>query len=94
MTDFILCFLSIFSVLGIFFLSREIISGILKSHNKNPLIVIGVKNHEDSIEGIVRTIMKSHPLSEILIIDYGSSDHTAEIIQKLAKDYSKIHINY
>ena len=62
------------------------------------VIVVKVKNHEDSLEGIIRTLLldylkefKSTTLPEILIVDFGSDDSTPKIASALADDYSFIH---
>lgn len=89
-TSILLCIMAIFSCIGIIFSIQYIIKEISCKHNKNSYIVIGVKDKGNEIEGIVRLMMKSHPASEILIIDYGSSDDTKEIVKKLCNDYSCI----
>lgn len=88
----LMCILSVFSVIGIIFSIKYIIGEICCRHNKNPYIVIGVKDKGESIEGIVRLMMKSHPSSEILVIDYGSSDDTKEVVEKLCRDYECVNL--
>ena len=86
-----LCLVAIFASVGVVFTISSVLRMIFCRHSPNPCIVIGVKNHGESIEGIVRLLMKQHPKSEIMIIDYGSEDDTPEIIDKLCKDYDCIH---
>ena len=59
-------------------------------------MVITVKNCEESIEGIVRSLVwqilnKPNLPTDIYIIDLQSSDQTLTISQKLAEEYSFIH---
>lgn len=89
--SFTICIISLFASIGAVVTINKILNLFSKHHIPNPCIVIGVKNHSDSIEGIVRLLMKQHPSSEIMIIDYGSHDETPEIIDKLCKDYTCIH---
>ncbi len=86
----ILCLISLFSAIGIISAVKVFTAQLLNRHKQSPYIVIGVKNHQDSIEGIARLLMRTHPSSEILIIDYGSSDETRAIIDKLCGDFPKI----
>lgn len=88
--SFTLCIISVFASIGMVFTIIHILDIISKHHAPNPCIVIGVKNHADSIEGIVRLIMKRHPYSEIMLIDFGSSDDTPKIIDKLCSDYTRV----
>ena len=85
-----LCVISLFSAIGIISAVKTCAYGILNHHKESPCIVIGVKNHQESIEGIVRLLIRRHPFSEILIIDYGSTDDTRVIIDKLCDDYPLI----
>lgn len=66
--------------------------------NENVFIVIKVKNHETTIEGVVRTIIWRYLKTEqggcipnILIVDTGSEDDTKIIAEKLSKDYSFVY---
>lgn len=66
--------------------------------NENVFIVIKVKNQENKIEGVVRSLIWKHLsvsgggyVPNILIVDTGSTDSTPEISQKLSDDYSFIH---
>lgn len=62
------------------------------------VIVIKVKNSEETLEGAVRSViwkcLKSSfwgKIPDILIVDLGSDDSTAQIAQKLCEDYSFIY---
>ena len=59
--------------------------------------ILAVKDSEDSIEGIVRSIIKRfkkyYPLQQslkILIIDTGSTDSTPLILEKLSKNQPSV----
>lgn len=72
----------------------------LESRKKTPsYTVLIVKNDENSIEGIVRSVIKSlkcsprlHQPHEIIIIDTGSSDNTQQILEKLSVQYEFITV--
>ena len=54
---------------------------------KNIPIVIGVYNKEDKIEGILRDMIKKYPNTDIITVDYGSTDETVKIIKLIQRDY-------
>ena len=53
-------------------------------------IVIGVYNREDKIEGILRNMIKKYPDTDIIAVDYGSTDETVKIIKLLQRDYENV----
>ncbi len=61
-------------------------------------VVIRVRNQEGAIEGVIRNIILKYLkisngefVPNIIIVDTGSSDSTAEICKKLSEDYSFIY---
>ncbi len=61
-------------------------------------IVIRVCNQENTIEGIVRTLILKYlkisngeVIPNIIIIDTGSEDNTKNICKKLSEDYSFVY---
>lgn len=86
-------------LLGIVFLSLYVLGFLLNCyfHKKNKQMpfytIITVKNNEDCIEGIVRSIIKEFgkladfSSVQILIADINSSDSTPIIVEKLSKKY-------
>lgn len=63
--------------------------------NENTFVVIKVKNHEATLEGIVRTLIWKYLnlnnggyIPDILIVDTGSDDETRLIAERLSNDYS------
>ncbi len=94
--------LSFFAIYGLYYFVVDIYDFFVNSSFKNngdtPLIVVKVRNHEESIECIIREIMfgylkKLHTsaIPEILIVDFGSEDSTPEIARALSCDYPFIH---
>jgi len=62
-------------------------------------IIVTVKNQQDAIEGIVKSLVWKSLNNEyggivpnILIIDMGSTDETPKILEKLHRDYEFIKI--
>ena len=83
---------------GLIQLIKEIFYVINSEDDNEYIVVIKVKNSEDTIEAAVRTvILKSlrdsngGRVPEILIVDMGSDDSTPQIAQKLCDDYSFVH---
>ena len=69
-----------------------------KSKSTDYMVVIKVKNSENTIEGTVRTLVwkflnisSGGYIPDILIVDMGSSDNTLDIVKKLCDDYSFIY---
>lgn len=88
--DFVL--LSSLSVLGIIYILQQIVDGLYSNYtDTRPTIVIMVKNHQNQIEGIVRSYYEStkNP-KDLWIIDNGSKDQTRRILDKISKKYPGI----
>jgi len=91
--------ITFFAIYGFTALIKEILDMFFmpKKNLKDLLIVIKVLNSEDTLEGIVRMILwkclsLTHGgfMPNILIVDMGSSDDTADIAKRLSHDYSFI----
>ena len=61
-------------------------------------LILAVKNQEEKIEGVLRSILfrfiygKEESINDIIITDLGSTDNTPVILEKLGKDYDSIEI--
>lgn len=61
-------------------------------------LVLVVKDQEDAVEGIVRTIMEREGLTRIIpggrlkVVDLGSRDQTVDILERLKDEYEIIDI--
>lgn len=62
-------------------------------------ILIAVKNQQDSIEGIIRSIVfkniynkRDSLFNNIIVADMGSTDDTVNILKKLSKEYSFLKV--
>jgi len=91
----------ILAIYGLIEISINIFNGIAMVNNniKDMYILIAVKNQEDTIEGIVRSIVfkniyykNEDMFNNILIADMGSTDDTINILRKLSKEYSFLKI--
>ena len=58
----------------------------------NRLIIVPTYNESMNAPILIRRIFKHIPGSSILVIDDGSPDGTAEIVESLQKEYSDLHI--
>jgi dolichol-phosphate mannosyltransferase len=56
------------------------------------LVIIPTYNEKENIEKIIRKVFSLEFLYEILIIDDGSPDGTAEIVKNLQKEYPALHL--
>lgn len=65
---------------------------LLPCKKNKPTIVIEAKNCADSLELIVRDVIKKFPDSEIIVSDKCSDDDTNTIIRILCSDYPCLHI--
>lgn len=99
---FIVMFLSFFLGIGalLIFLHNAQTKDILLKKIQPMHSVLAVKNMEESIEGIIRSVVwkiqnhkekdNSYP-QELIILDLGSTDNTLLILNSLAKEYPFIH---
>ena len=89
------CFFAIF---GLIQMLKHIISMIIGDKN-DFLIVITVKNQQDSIEGTIRSIawkslnrLGHSCVPTILVVDLESTDDTPKILERLSNDYDFIKV--
>jgi hypothetical protein len=68
------------------------------SPNTGVKLVILIKNQQDKVEGIVKTILSGEMAREIIsssklyIVDMGSEDETLKILKKLKTNYDMIEV--
>ncbi len=72
---------------------------LVNNNIKDMYILIAVKNQENSIEGIVRSIVfkniyhkNENLFNNIIIADMGSTDDTLRILKKLSNEYSFLRV--
>ena len=56
------------------------------------LVIIPTYNEKENIERIIRKVFSLSYFFEILVIDDGSPDGTAEIVKNLQKEYPALHL--
>lgn len=56
------------------------------------LVIIPTYNEKENIEKIIRKVFSLYDFFEILIIDDGSPDGTADIVKKLQAEYPALHL--
>lgn len=85
---------------GLFEIIKSIIYISIHTNLKSDGIymIIGVKNQEKNIEGILRSIMfkilygKENDIKDIVVINLNSTDNTGEIIKRLEGEYECIKV--
>ena len=91
----------ILAIYGLIEITMAIFNSITLVNNSinDMYILIAVKNQEDSIEGIIRSIIfkniynKNEGLfNNIIIADMGSTDSTLEILKKLTEEYAFLKV--
>ena len=87
-----------FAILGALQILKNITDMIFGSGSEL-LIVVTVKNQQDKIEGIIRSIawkslngLGHSCVPTILIVDLESTDETPEILKRLSRDYEFIKV--
>lgn len=71
----------------------------VKNNIKDAYILIIVKNQEDTIEGIIRSIIfkniynkNENVFDNIIVADMGSTDNTLNILKRLSEEYSFLKV--
>ena len=82
--------ISFFSIAGVYMIAKEIITSRLCPDPES--IVLNVRNCENDIEFTLRALLVRYPRSRIIVHDDCSTDNTAEIIKRMAKQYGRIHM--
>jgi len=57
-----------------------------------PLVVIPTYNESENIERMLRRIRECLPLAGVLVVDDGSPDGTAELVQKVVTELPDVHL--
>ena len=90
-----------FAIFGVIQLSKYLYESIcqLFFNEEEPLIIITVKNQQESIEGILRSVVwkslnkkRGRKVPNILVVDLGSTDETYIILEQLCKEYQFIAV--
>ena len=72
--------------------------GKVKSVRTSYKLILTVKNQEDSIEGIIRSIFRDEMFrakdtnASVVVIDKGSTDETVKILKKLQDIYENLEV--
>ncbi|MCD8180412.1 MAG: hypothetical protein LUF26_02890 [Firmicutes bacterium] len=87
----LLTVIMVLCVLGIYFLSREIIAAVLKNNTRS-CVVIEVLGGASGVEDTIRTALSANPESEIIVMNKSGDDEVSGILAKLSADSSRVHI--
>ena len=91
----------ILAIYGLIQILIDIFNGISFVNNniRDMYVLIAVKNQEETIEGIIRSIVfkniynKNESLfNNIIITDMGSTDETLNILKRLTKEYTFLKV--
>lgn len=55
-------------------------------------IAILLQDQAEEVEGFIRSIIKKHHTGNLVLVDTGSSDETAEILKRMAQRFGMIFI--
>ena len=90
-----------FAITGMFSLIVDSVNFFCSSLNQREKarVVLTVKNRQDSVESQIRSIVWQYlhknsiaGVPEIIVVDLGSTDDTPKILERIANDYSFVHI--
>ncbi len=87
--------LSFFAVYGILQLIAKGLFSARASEDGGSVFVhriIGVRNCEESIEGMIRSLVWEDIREELIVVDLGSDDATREILSRLEAEYEFLHV--
>ncbi|MGI6776729.1 MAG: glycosyltransferase [Acetivibrionales bacterium] len=96
--QFVVFFLAIYGVFTLIMGLKGLITQKIDIEDYKTKLVIMVKDQEETIEGIIRTIFMESFLRKVLsndkliVIDMGSKDKTREILEKLKREYEYIEV--
>ncbi|MCX6136213.1 MAG: polyprenol monophosphomannose synthase [Ignavibacteriales bacterium] len=56
------------------------------------LVIVPTYNEADNIELLIAEVLKQSPILQMLIVDDGSPDHTAEIVKRVQSTNDRVHL--
>lgn len=89
-----MCLLSIimiFCVFGIYFLTKEITSFILKN-DVTSQVIIEIQQANNNVEEVIRSALNANPNSVVSIINNSNNEEIQQILYKLSCDNDRIDI--
>ncbi len=95
----VVCFFAFYGIIQMGINIYEWLHNSTYKRNDNVHIIITVKNQQNSIEGIIRSVLwkslnNSHGgiVPNILVVDMGSTDETPDILKRLHIEYNFIEV--
>lgn len=89
--------LSFFAAYGLVQMIAGGVFHLRTAKNKKPVClhrVFGVKDAQDSVEGILRCMLLEDRPEEIIVLDFDSKDETVEILSRLRSIYPFLRVMY
>lgn len=97
--DLKLTILTFLAILGVIFIFQNIVALLFNKQTVIQMngIVLAVRDAQDYIEGLVENIFRqprADQIEELWVVDCGSSDYTAEILERLSLRFSGLKVAY
>jgi hypothetical protein len=87
----ILSFLSVFAVCGITLLVKEGVKYLLHKQISASYVVMSVKEKEENIEPVLRSLLLEYPRASIFVITPEEDVQNNMILSKMEKDDARVH---
>ncbi len=91
--EILLLLMGLYGIISLIFSAVDTVQRKSLADDKNVRLAILVKDREEAIEGIVRSLLsRDIPGGKLTIIDMGSEDKTLNILQKLKRSFENITV--
>ena len=94
MYSFLLFIVLFFAVYGVLQIIAKSVFGFNREKSDALFVhrVIGVSDCQETIEGMIRSVVWEDTREELIVVDTGSTDETSEILKRLEKCYDFLKI--
>ncbi|MCG8502597.1 MAG: glycosyltransferase [Firmicutes bacterium] len=95
----LICFFAVYGVIQMVLYIYNGLHNVCFDKSEDVYIIVTVKNQQDTIEGIIRSLVwkslnnkQGGIIPNILIVDMGSTDETVKILERLHGEYDFIQV--